>query len=93
MAFLTCVVGSALDNANGDGNAKSPPHNGSRVHWERGMTLAAAVNHGGELEVMVMLFLFLFIHLVAVLWAFFGSCCAAEDEARRETRATHGGGK
>ena len=54
MAFSTCCVCNAIVNANGDGNAKSPPQVSSRVRQERGMALAAAVswmaveNHGGE---------------------------------------------
>ena len=44
LAFFACGVCNAIVNANGDGNAKSPPHVCSRVRWECGMALPAAVS-------------------------------------------------
>ena len=52
LTFFAVDVGHALDNPNGDGNAKSPPLFRSIARWERRTTLAAAVspvateNHG-----------------------------------------------
>ena len=69
MAFSTCGIDNALDNANGDGNAKLPPHACSRVSWERRTAISAAAssvavkNHGWEFTPHVMLF---FTHIVEV---------------------------
>ena len=57
VALFASVVGNALVRTNGDGSAKSLPHVGSRVRWEHGVALAAAVsplaakNHSGEFGV------------------------------------------
>ena len=70
MAFFACGVCNAIVKTNGDDNAKSPPHVGSRGRWEHRMALAAAVsrlaaeNHGGEFGVhgdAIFYFYFVFV--------------------------------
>ena len=57
LIFFACGVCNAIVNANGDGNAKSPPHFHSMARWERRTGLAAAVSpmaaehYGWEFEV------------------------------------------
>ena len=57
LIFFACGVCNAIINANGDGNAKSPPHFHSMARWERSTGLAAAVSpmaaehYGWEFEV------------------------------------------
>ena len=43
LAFFTYLGGNALDNANGDGIAKSLPQDGSVARWELRMSIAAAL--------------------------------------------------
>ena len=72
--FLAVDVGNALDNTNGDSNAKSPPHYRSMARWERRTTHSAAVspvaaeNHVVTWGFMVTL-LFYFSVFVIVVFA------------------------
>ena len=63
MAFSTCGVDNAIENASGDGNAKSPPCIDSTARWELRTAIAMAVsstaaeNWGGQFELHGVLFL------------------------------------
>ena len=79
LAFFACSVCNAIVNANGDGNAKSPPQVHSMARWERRTALVAAVSPmaaehcGWESEVhtdAIVFFIFVFARFFC-----FAFCC------------------